>query len=360
MELLRQFLQLACRCDFSFNSIWLASALNPLADTASRFQYARLFQLAPALDKQPSFRRLKIGSTNSTMTSPAPQHFTFGMASRAPREKHTQPAKNHFSTSANSAESITSTDPSCQPPRHRSWNGQQASQVKFNPKQSRLTSPTSNPSTSSVTFHSQRTTPYGSNASYEESSASTARRTAAPSSQSPLMSSKRSSQTLTPAPCTTPSTQHAALPTPASSDAASSPSMASSTPQRTSPRTHSSFAPTRTATSSLSSISRRPKPTLSGKACPSTWPQRLASFQIPSPHSSGSCAPPPPIPPPTTHPFSKNPRASHSHGTASSRKFAPPSPAQASTLRATLDTASAAAPPLPPTPPGARTTKSRS
>ncbi len=57
MELLRQFLGLACRFDFTFESRWIPSGDNSLADAASRFQYQRLFDLAPYLQRKPSPKR---------------------------------------------------------------------------------------------------------------------------------------------------------------------------------------------------------------------------------------------------------------------------------------------------------------
>ena len=80
MNLLRQILELACLFDFSFSSIWLSSTSNAIADAASRFQYARLFNLAPFLNRQPSSKVLQLhGSTNFT-NIPRPSLFTYSMA----------------------------------------------------------------------------------------------------------------------------------------------------------------------------------------------------------------------------------------------------------------------------------------
>ena len=80
MSLLRLLLMLAACLDFTFSSIWLASKDNAIADAASRFQYARLFQLAPFLNRQPSSKVLHLhGSTNFT-NIPRPSLFTYSMA----------------------------------------------------------------------------------------------------------------------------------------------------------------------------------------------------------------------------------------------------------------------------------------
>lgn len=60
MELLRQFLALAARLDFTFTPIWIASDDNFLADAASRFQYARLFNLGPHISKMASVKSLSL------------------------------------------------------------------------------------------------------------------------------------------------------------------------------------------------------------------------------------------------------------------------------------------------------------
>ncbi len=74
-------LALACHLDFTFTSIWLSSSENALADAASRFLYARLFQLAPYLNKQPSLKLLWIGGISDMHSSPKLLHSTSGMGS---------------------------------------------------------------------------------------------------------------------------------------------------------------------------------------------------------------------------------------------------------------------------------------
>lgn len=80
MNLLRQILELACLFDFSFSSIWLSSASNAIADAASRFQYARLFNLAPFLNRQPSSKVLQLHGSTNFANIPRPSLFTYSMA----------------------------------------------------------------------------------------------------------------------------------------------------------------------------------------------------------------------------------------------------------------------------------------
>ena len=80
MNLLRQILELACLFDFSFSSIWLSSASNAIADAASHFQYARLFNLAPFLNRQPSSKVLQLHGSTNFANIPRPSLFTYSMA----------------------------------------------------------------------------------------------------------------------------------------------------------------------------------------------------------------------------------------------------------------------------------------
>lgn len=54
MELLRQLIGFASQLDFTFEVRWLPTKENGLADAASRFEFTRLFSLAPYLDRQAS------------------------------------------------------------------------------------------------------------------------------------------------------------------------------------------------------------------------------------------------------------------------------------------------------------------
>ncbi|KAJ7287722.1 hypothetical protein C8J57DRAFT_1654571 [Mycena rebaudengoi] len=82
--LLRHFPALSCRFDFTFASTWLSSKEDAIADTASRFAYRHMFQLAPYLNQHPSPKRLRLVPVASPTCAPAPRplHITFGMYCR--------------------------------------------------------------------------------------------------------------------------------------------------------------------------------------------------------------------------------------------------------------------------------------
>ncbi|TFY57507.1 hypothetical protein EVJ58_g6982 [Rhodofomes roseus] len=69
MSLLRLLLMLAACLDFSFSSSWLPSKANALADAASRFQYSRLFELAPCLDRKTSSPIPHLSGLKRTLTT---------------------------------------------------------------------------------------------------------------------------------------------------------------------------------------------------------------------------------------------------------------------------------------------------
>jgi hypothetical protein len=89
--LLRHFLALSCRLDFTFTATWLSSKDNAITDAVSRFAYKRLFELAPYLDHHPSSKQLGLlpSSPHHTAPTPRPLHIAFGM-DRRPR--HTVPS----------------------------------------------------------------------------------------------------------------------------------------------------------------------------------------------------------------------------------------------------------------------------
>jgi hypothetical protein len=121
MTLLRHFLTLACRLDFSFSSVWLSSKENVIADAASRFSFTRMFELAPFLNQQPSSKRLQIGGMNSTPLSPKPSHFTYGTGSRPTPAERTPRARVASSISAGSTACTTTMEQSSLPLNPPSW-----------------------------------------------------------------------------------------------------------------------------------------------------------------------------------------------------------------------------------------------
>ncbi|KAJ3784186.1 hypothetical protein GGU10DRAFT_402288 [Lentinula aff. detonsa] len=145
MSLIRSFLGLSCRLDFSFASLWLSSSENSLADAASRFAYTRLFKLAPYLNPQPSSKRLRLGGTITTPNLTKPSHSIFGMASPPVPEKPTPQANDLSSTTCDFTACTTATAPSSLPLKMPSFTGSPTLEDALNPRLSKLTSPTSAP-----------------------------------------------------------------------------------------------------------------------------------------------------------------------------------------------------------------------
>ena len=69
MALIHLLSMLAACLNFSYSSIWIPSEENVLADAASRFQYSRLFQLAPHLPCKPCYLKSHLTGLKRTLTS---------------------------------------------------------------------------------------------------------------------------------------------------------------------------------------------------------------------------------------------------------------------------------------------------
>lgn len=72
MALIRQFLGFACQLDFEFTSAWISTHDNGVADAASRFQFSRMFELAPHLSRSSSPKLLSLADSRFTSTTPRP------------------------------------------------------------------------------------------------------------------------------------------------------------------------------------------------------------------------------------------------------------------------------------------------
>lgn len=79
MEILWQLLSSSCRLNSTFSSTWLSSTKNTITDTASRFSYTHLFQLAPYLDRQSTSKALQLGGTSGTSSGQKLLLSIFGM-----------------------------------------------------------------------------------------------------------------------------------------------------------------------------------------------------------------------------------------------------------------------------------------
>ena len=285
MEILRQFLSLASRLDFTFESSWLSSAENSLADAASRFAYSRLFTLAPYLDKKPSLKCLRLGGTNVTITGPKPSRSIFGMDSHQAHDLPTIPANPVSSSMPIYMASTTPTAPFSQHLKLPSCLGSPVSLATFNQKPSSPILPMSDPCTQTWTSHSQHAKHPLSSGSFGESSVTMVKKIANQSNPLRSPSCSPSCNTLNQA---HPPIQHAALHTPHYSAVANLPPEAAqnSILQFTSHGTlsnsslHSKIQPTSLLLSHL------PKPTPSGKGSQSPSQPCLVNHPVLSPLSN--------------------------------------------------------------------------
>lgn len=186
MSLLRILLMLAACLDFSFSSDWLSSASNALADAASRFQYARLFQLAPYLPSQPCKTNPRLSGLRRTLNTHDRSPATSGSGSHPALGVHTTRVKSHLSTScASTPPSRMPTAASSLRPSSQSWSGSLRWEAAvFSPRRSRDTFPASALSTSTVICHSPPASPQSYSGCSGASSGSTASATAIPKCQS--------------------------------------------------------------------------------------------------------------------------------------------------------------------------------
>lgn len=105
MPLLRLVIMLAVSLNFSFSCVWLSSEENALADAASRFQYSRLFQLAPYLEPKPCGPKSQILGMKHMLNSVATWCSSSGTGSLPALGKPTHLARNHTSISSSSTPS---------------------------------------------------------------------------------------------------------------------------------------------------------------------------------------------------------------------------------------------------------------
>src|SRR5882672_6019657 len=81
MNVLRFIVMLAAWLGFSYNSSWLASSDNSLADAAFRFDYAHLFSMAPYMKRKPCMPSPQLCGIKTMLTCPPAQLFSYGTAS---------------------------------------------------------------------------------------------------------------------------------------------------------------------------------------------------------------------------------------------------------------------------------------
>ena len=81
MKIVRTISMLAACLGFTYHSIWIPTEQNVLADAASRFQFDRLFKLAPYLNRKSSSTRSQITGMKRTLTYLDSRRSSSGMAS---------------------------------------------------------------------------------------------------------------------------------------------------------------------------------------------------------------------------------------------------------------------------------------
>lgn len=100
MQVLRTITMLAACLNFTFSSVCIPTKENALADAASRFQYNKLFQLAPDLPCKPSSRKSHLIGMKRMLTSRLEQPSTCGMGWPLAPERPIQLDRSRISTSA--------------------------------------------------------------------------------------------------------------------------------------------------------------------------------------------------------------------------------------------------------------------
>ena len=306
MSITRQIVMLAAILEFSFSSSWLPSAMNTLADAASRFKYMRLLHLAPSLSRQSCKIYPPLAGTRSMLIS-RPRSLSFcGMDSPPPPAEPTAQGSDHsltFSPCTPTCSTVTA--PFSQPTKLPSLSGSRTwdSQSVSSPQQSRPTWDMSSPFTSILTYRSMPSNPLLYSESLGVSSVILATGTEGQLRPSPSASSNVSSQSQLHMPhsSTLTLTQQSSLPLRVSCAPENSQSKGTNikplTPLLTSPGApYPSSHPLMTLPASVSP-SRPPKQTLSGRALPLTsrqWrppPAQSRPFGSFSPLTPGPRAP---------------------------------------------------------------------
>src|SRR5882724_6961759 len=195
MNMIRMVIMLAAQLDFSYSSSWLPSHENSLADSASRFEYNRLFSIAPSLRRKPCSPHPPLSGIRRTLTSRPVLRSSYGTASRPRPEQHTRQVKNHSQTlSSFTPNSATQMVPSSQRHKQPCWNGSDGSEEQngCSPRQSSHMSPTCGPLTSTPTSVLLPASPRYYRGSYGESNGSWEKRSGTPNSPLPATCSEPS------------------------------------------------------------------------------------------------------------------------------------------------------------------------
>src|SRR5882724_9184965 len=99
MNMLRMIM-LAAWLGFFYSCSWVSSSNNQIADTASHFEYARLFTLAPSMQKKPCETHPQLHGIKHTLTCPPGSPSFYGTASPPRPTQHIGQDRSHLGTSS--------------------------------------------------------------------------------------------------------------------------------------------------------------------------------------------------------------------------------------------------------------------
>ena len=294
MSILRLIVMLAAQLEFSYSSSWLSSSENVLADCASRFMYARLFELAPSLKRQSTLPHPPTTGIKHILTCHDSLHSGSGMDSPQALGQPIAQAINPSSSSSSATHAFsTPPAPYCPPPVSLYSNGLPSSALApSNQKPLNPTSPTFVQRTSTTTSPLKPVNHRCSSVWSAELRGTWAKKTGSPSSQSPLTFCDHLYHS------THPPTAQVSLTTPPQSalqsrhsyDVANSQfvSPAISTQRYTSLAAQSASSPPSPPPTISSSPCLPQRQTPSGKAHPSSFPQHPVPQLARLPSSSSS------------------------------------------------------------------------
>src|SRR5882724_1809697 len=100
MNVTRMIIMLAAQLEFSYSSFWISSDENSITDSASCFQYTRMFSTAHHLRKKPCSPHPQTRGIKHTLTSRPASHCSYGTASHHQPGQHTKQARNHTQISS--------------------------------------------------------------------------------------------------------------------------------------------------------------------------------------------------------------------------------------------------------------------
>src|SRR5882672_1971631 len=209
MNVLRSIVMLAAQLNFSYSSSWLASSRNALADAASHFEYGRLFDLAPTMQRKPCPQHPQLRGMKPTLIYHPVWHSSSGMASPPRPGRPIGQNRSLLQTSSSCIPNSGTQMVQCS--QHPKWpcsNGLRGWEAPkdCNLRQSNHTSPTCGLHTCMPTYPSQHASPLSLKESYVGSKDTWASTRGTPSSQSPAMYSAECSRLPPILPCQTSST----------------------------------------------------------------------------------------------------------------------------------------------------------